>query len=76
MGQYIDLDEVAAEMGICRRTAETLLARGGLPAPVRIGRVRRWDRDMIAEWLRAQAQAAAEQCAPCGPGRPRTGGAR
>ena len=72
----IGMDEVAMMAGVSRRHAEAMLATGTLPRPVRWGRLRRWHRGVVAEWLRAQAEAAAgprDANPHRGPGRPRTG---
>lgn len=72
---YITIEEVAARLCVCKRTAESMLAGGAIPAPVRIGRLRRWDSDLLDAWMRERAEAAAAMTpgsAPRrGPGRPR-----
>ncbi len=68
----LDLNEVAAMMRISRRHAETLLATGVIPPPIRYGRIRRWHPDLIAEWLRDSAEQAATT-SETRRGRPRAG---
>lgn len=48
----LDIAGVAALLGVSKRTAETLLADGTLPPPLRIGRQRRWDRAAIEAHVR------------------------
>lgn len=42
---------VATECGLSTRKVDDLNARGGLPAPVRIGRSVRWRKSDIALWV-------------------------
>ena len=74
--QMLDLNQVAARLGISRRTAENLLASGQIPRPVLLGRQRRWpDVQIDAAMLEAsrKAQADAPPAAKRGRGRPRNG---
>ncbi len=75
--RMLNLDEVAAQLGVCRRTAEVMLAEGRLPRPVRFGRVRRWSEDQIDTWIAAEvAQLGGGSPIPAArrrrPGRPRS----
>ena len=75
--RMLDIDEVAARLGVCRRTAEAILAEGRLPRPVRFGRLRRWGEDQIDTWIAAEVARfsggpAAPAAAGRGPGRPRS----
>ena len=56
--QMLTLDDVAARLGVCRRTAETLLAGGRLPKPARFGRVRRWSDAQIDAFIQAEIERA------------------
>lgn len=48
--------ELASFLGCSRRTIEKLKARGDLPAPdVLVGRMPRWRRETIEEWIDAQS---------------------
>jgi excisionase family DNA binding protein len=74
--QMLSLKEVAARLGVCLRTAETMLAEGRLPKPVRFGRLRRWSEDqldafIVAEVARVNGNEAPAVPRPRGPGRPR-----
>ncbi len=76
--RMLDIDEVAARLGVCRRTAEAMLAEGRLPRPVRFGRLRRWSDDQVDAWIAAEIARfggglAAPAAARRGPGRPRGG---
>ena len=57
-GQYIDLNEVATRLSVSRRQAELMLSRGEIPAPVRIGRLRKWHSALLNEWMLDQARRA------------------
>lgn len=62
----LDVVAVAALLSSSRRTVERLVTRGEMPAPVRLGRLRRWNRADVEEWIRDG----------CGRVRSRKGGAR
>jgi excisionase family DNA binding protein len=62
----LDVLAVAALLSSSRRTVERLVARGEMPAPVKLGRLRRWNRADVEEWIRDG----------CGRVRSRKGGAR
>ena len=78
--RMLDIDEVAARLGVCRRKAEQMLAEGRLPKPVRLGRLRKWSEGQMDEWIVAevaQAQVIGGSAVPAaprprGPGRPRS----
>lgn len=76
--QMLNLNEVAARLGVCRRKAETMLAEGRLPKPVRFGRLRKWADEQLDEFIRAEVARVGGGPVPAappsrGPGRPRTG---
>jgi excisionase family DNA binding protein len=75
--RMLSLKEVAGRLGVCARTAETLLAEGRLPKPVRFGRLRKWSEDQIDAWIAAEVARVNGNEAPVvsrprGPGRPRS----
>lgn len=75
--RMLDINEVAVRLGVCRRTAEAMLAEGRLPRPVRFGRLRRWSEDQMDAWIAAEVVrfggGSAIPAAPRrGPGRPRS----
>jgi excisionase family DNA binding protein len=76
--RMLKIDEVAARLGVCRRTAEAMLAEGRLPKPVRFGRLRRWSDEQIDQLIVAEVARAGGSVAPAaperrrGPGRPRS----
>lgn len=43
--------EVAARLGVSRSTVEALVEAGDLPAPIKVGRQRRWARVTIETWI-------------------------
>ena len=78
--RMLNIDEVAARLGVCRRTAEAMLAEGRLARPVRIGRLRRWSDEQIDRFIVAEVARAGGSVVPAepvqrrrGPGRPRSG---
>ena len=74
--QMLDLNQVAAKLGISRRTAEALLVAGQLPRPVLLGRQRRWPDVQIDEAMleaSRKAQADSKPAPRRGRGRPRNG---
>ena len=71
--QAFGIEEWCGRLRICRRQAELMLSRGELPAPIRIGRLRRWTGEQIDAWLARRAEGAACQEIARGPGRPRGG---
>lgn len=75
---YIGIDDVAGMLQVSRTTIEVLLARGKIPRPVRLGRCRRWHREIVTRWMLEQAEKAASETPPeisdRGRGRPRSEG--
>ena len=49
----LSADDLAARLGVSRRTVDGLDAAGDLPPALRIGRQRRWDRGAVEAWIRA-----------------------
>lgn len=45
------IDGVAEMLGCSPRTVRRLSRSGRMPAPVKIGRLARWRRDELADWL-------------------------
>lgn len=54
----LNIKQVAAGLGCCPRMVQILVARGDLPAPLRLGRLVRWREADIADRLEALALAA------------------
>jgi len=52
--------QVAQALGIGERTVWKFSAIGEIPAPIRIGRSKRWDRTAIEDWL-ARKRADSEK---------------
>jgi excisionase family DNA binding protein len=52
--------QVAQALGIGERTVWKFSATGEIPAPIRIGRSKRWDRTAIEDWL-ARKRADSER---------------
>jgi predicted DNA-binding transcriptional regulator AlpA len=48
----IDQRDVAAYLGVSPKTVRTLVKRGELPQPIRIGRSQFWLKDKFTRWLR------------------------
>ena len=44
-------DDVARLLGCSKRTVRRMVAKGQVPEPVRIGRLIRWPREVIAKWI-------------------------
>lgn len=51
--QLLDVREVAKQLSISTRQVYSLVARGVLPSPVRIGGSTRWRFDEITAWIEA-----------------------
>lgn len=51
----LGIDGLAQTLAISRRHAEALLATGQLPAPIRLGRCRRWHPESVDRWLAVEA---------------------
>ena len=54
----LNIKQVAEALGCCPRMVQILVARGELPAPLRLGRLVRWRDEDITERLEAKALAA------------------
>ena len=69
----LKIQQVAAQLGCCPRMVQLLVARGELPAPLRLGRLVRWRAEDIAGWLEIKALAAqrGQSAATQRTGRPR-----
>ncbi len=52
---WLDADEVAAYLSVSRRTIYNWLASGEIPTVELPGRIRRFDREAIDEWVRSMA---------------------
>lgn len=73
MQQMYDIMEWTRRLGICRRQAELMVADGRIPAPVRIGRIRRWTEAQIDGWIAEQVEIARTCASVRDVGRPRRG---
>jgi predicted DNA-binding transcriptional regulator AlpA len=51
MDDKIDQHDVAKYLGVSTRTVRTLIKRGELPPPIRIGRKQFWLQDKFTRWL-------------------------
>ncbi len=60
----MDAEDVAKTLNCSRRTVRRLADSGQIPAPIRLGRLLRWDRRALQEWI-------AEGCPSCRSGRSR-----
>jgi excisionase family DNA binding protein len=60
----VDADDVAKTLNCSRRTVRRLADSGRMPAPIRLGRLLRWDRRALLEWIAAG-------CPSCRSGRSR-----
>jgi predicted DNA-binding transcriptional regulator AlpA len=49
--EKIDQHELAEYLGVSTRTVRTLIKRGELPPPIRIGRKQFWLKDKLTRWL-------------------------
>jgi excisionase family DNA binding protein len=49
--EYMKSDELAAMLRISRRSLESLIKEGNVPPYVRVGRMRRWDPEIVSRWL-------------------------
>jgi len=50
----VDAREIAGFLGCSPKHVRRLSDQGKLPKPVRVGRLRRWPRQAIEQWLEAQ----------------------
>lgn len=78
MEKQIDQHELAEYLGVSTRTVRTLIKRGELPPPIRIGRKQIWLRDKFTRWLEGgggtapnRLRSVSESQRPAGLGRPR-----
>lgn len=60
--------EAAAALGISRRSMYELLDRADFPASLKVGGRRLISKELLAEWVRTQAQKEATQRAANTPG--------
>lgn len=51
--RLLSAKDLAAMLGVSRRTVSRLKSAGKLPRPIRIGGSERWRRDELADWLQA-----------------------
>jgi predicted DNA-binding transcriptional regulator AlpA len=49
--ELIDGRALAQILGCCRKTIERLEQRGQLPKPMRLGRLKKWSRRTIFQWI-------------------------
>ena len=57
---YISLADIAARLGVCRRTVRRWHDAGKLPAPVRLPGVLRWEEKDIMRWIRSSKKRTNE----------------
>ena len=55
---YLSCNEVADYLGVSRRTVYNWLVSGEIPTVELPGRIRRFDREAIDEWVRSRAVSA------------------
>ena len=58
IGLLLTADETAERLRVCPATLSRLVRTGELPAPVYVGRQRRFVESMLSDWLREQTQGA------------------
>lgn len=58
MDEKIDQHDVAKYLGAGTKTVWTLIQRGELPSPIRIGRKQFWLKDKFTRWLHADSTAS------------------
>jgi excisionase family DNA binding protein len=56
----IDIRGVARLLGCSARHFEDLVAEGKAPAPIRLGRLRKWRPEQILRWIEAGCPARTE----------------
>jgi len=60
--RLLNVNEVAKRLQISPRSVWTLAAKGELPAPISIGRLKRWRPETINKWLETkEIEALKEQ---------------
>lgn len=57
--RLISAKELAERLGISIRTLEDLIVRGEIPSPMRFGRARRWEPELVERWIKKKAEDAA-----------------
>ena len=55
---YLSYDDVANYLGVSRRTVKYWVASGAIPSVELPGRIRRFDRAAIDQWVRSRAVPA------------------
>jgi predicted DNA-binding transcriptional regulator AlpA len=58
--EYLTDSGLAVEYGVSTRTIQRVAQEPGFPAPVRIGRLRRWNKSEVEAYFRGRASAANE----------------
>lgn len=53
--RLLDYAEVGRRLGLGRTQLWAMVKRGEFPAPLRIGRARRWQESTVDDWIRALA---------------------
>ena len=59
--KLLNVGEIAERLGVSPRTVWTQVAKGELPAPIRIGRLSRWRWDTILQWIEDEEAKAADR---------------
>jgi excisionase family DNA binding protein len=54
--RLLTIEQVATLLAVSRACIRKWLASGFLPRPLKLGRLVRWERDTIADWLAQQRQ--------------------
>ena len=54
----LNVKEVAEVLGVSERTIWKLASCGKVPAPLNVGRSKRWSRKALAEWIAEHHKAA------------------
>ncbi|MBX3354866.1 MAG: helix-turn-helix domain-containing protein [Phycisphaeraceae bacterium] len=54
--------DVACQLSCSPRHVRRMSERGAMPAPVKVGRLVRWDRDAIERWVASGCPALARHC--------------
>jgi excisionase family DNA binding protein len=60
----LDIDEVVALVGVSRDTIMRRVGDGRFPAPLPLGRVKRWSRAVVEGWLRSGGTVGNERARP------------
>ena len=53
VNELLQIDDVARALGVSRRSVYRLADAGRLPRPLKVGRLNRWRRAEIDEWIAA-----------------------